>query len=97
MDSKIIYAAVLYFIIISLVGIILTVKDKKAAIAGKWRVPEKTLMTVGLLGAAVPIYITMKMIHHKTKHSKFMLGLPLEAVLHIALIAVIILKINGIF
>lgn len=75
-----------YLIIISLVGIIMTVKDKSAAGKGKWRVPEKTLMLTGLLGAALPMFITMKLIRHKTKHLKFMLGLPLEIVLHMGII-----------
>lgn len=71
----------------------MTVSDKSAAIKGKRRISEKTLMLVGLCGAAVPMFITMKCIHHKTKHIKFMLGLPLEALLHIAIIcAVIYLK-----
>lgn len=73
----------------------MTVKDKKAAIKGKRRVPEKTLILVGLCGAAVPMFITMRIIHHKTKHIKFMLGLPLEALLHITIIcAVIYLKLK---
>lgn len=76
---------VVYLIIISLAGIIMTVKDKSAAGKGKWRIPEKTLMLTGLFGAALPMLITMKLIRHKTKHLKFMLGLPLEIVLHIGL------------
>ena len=66
---------------------ILTVYDKRIAGSGKRRIPEATLMTVGLLGAAGPMYLTMKKIHHKTKHKKFMLGLPAEVILHILIIA----------
>ena len=95
MDIKNIYAILIYFIIIYAVGIILTLKDKNAAVRGKWRVQEKTLLIVGLLGAALPVYITMKLVHHKTKHPKFMLGLPAEALLHVILIAAVILKIKG--
>lgn len=86
MDTKYYYAILGYLIIISLIGIFLTVKDKKAAIAGKRRVPENTLMIVGILGAAIPMFITMNIIHHKTKHVKFMIGLPAEAVLHILIV-----------
>ena len=42
---------------------------------------------IGLLGAAGPMYLTMKKIRHKTKHKKFMLGLPAEVILHILIIA----------
>ncbi|MCR4925454.1 MAG: DUF1294 domain-containing protein [Clostridiales bacterium] len=83
-----------FFSLIWLVSIILTVKDKSNAINGKYRVPEKTLMLLGLFGGALPMYITMKNIHHKTKHKKFMIGLPLEILLHIALIIFILIKFN---
>ena len=79
MKKYVILAAVCWFAVISLVGIILT--------SGKRRIPEATLMTVGLLGAAGPMYLTMKKIRHKTKHKKFMLGLPAEVILHILIIA----------
>lgn len=78
--------ALAYFIIISLIGIFMTVKDKSAAVKGRRRVPEKTLMLIGLSGAALPMFLTMQVIRHKTKHLKFMIGLPAEAVLHILII-----------
>ena len=84
MKKYVILAAVCWFAVISLVGIILTVYDKRIAGSGKRRIPEATLMTVGLLG---PMYLTMKKIRHKTKHKKFMLGLPAEVLLHILIIA----------
>ncbi len=87
MKKYVILAAVCWFAVISLVGIILTVYDKRIAGSGKRRIPEATLMTVGLLGAAGPMYLTMKKIRHKTKHKKFMLGLPAEVLLHILIIA----------
>lgn len=70
MKKYVILAAVCWFAVISLVGIILTVYDKRIAGSGKCRIPEATLMTVGLLGAAGPMYLTMKKIRHKTKHKK---------------------------
>ena len=51
MKKYVILAAVCWFAVISLVGIILTVYDKRIAGSGKRRIPEATLMTVGLLGA----------------------------------------------
>ena len=80
----------IYYFIISIIGIILTISDKKKAQKGKWRVSESTLMILGLLGGALPMYLTMKKIRHKTKHKKFMIGLPAEMILHIALIAIIL-------
>lgn len=85
-----ILAATCWWIIISLVSVFLTVYDKRIAGSGKRRIPESTLMTVGLLGGAAVMYFTMKKIRHKTKHKKFMLGLPAEVILHIAVIAAVI-------
>lgn len=76
----------IYFAVISLVAVIVTVADKIAAKKGAWRVPEATLMLTGLFGGALAMYITMKTIRHKTKHKKFMVGLPLEIALHAVLV-----------
>ena len=78
----------IYFAVISFAAMIITVSDKRKAIKGNWRIPESTLMLVGLFGGAVSMYITMKIIRHKTKHKLFMIGLPLEIILHLAIICV---------
>lgn len=80
----------IYFALIAVAAVIITVADKSAAKRGKWRVPEATLMLIGLFGGALPMYVTMKTIRHKTKHKKFMIGLPLEIALHAAVAALII-------
>lgn len=82
---------IIYWLVISAAAVYLTVKDKAAAKAGKWRVPEATLMFVGLFGGAEAMYATMKKIRHKTKHKKFMIGLPAEIILHIIIIVAIFL------
>lgn len=83
-----------YLSVISIASVVLTVKDKQAAAGHQWRVPESVLMFFGLLGGATAMLITMKKIRHKTKHIKFMLGLPLEITLHIGVIAWLFLTIG---
>lgn len=78
------------FVLISVLGVALTVYDKKIAGTGRRRIPESTLMLIGLFGAALPMYLTMKKIRHKTKHNKFMIGLPAEVLLHVVIAAAII-------
>ena len=73
----------IWFILISAVSIIMTVYDKWAAKRKKRRVPERTLLSLGIVGGAAAMYLTMKMIRHKTKKKKFMVGLPLEILLHV--------------
>ncbi len=78
----------LYLLIISIFAAIITVYDKIAAKKlPRNRIPEKTLMLTGFLGGAAAEYVTMQLIRHKTRHKKFMIGLPLMIVLHAALIA----------
>lgn len=64
----------------------MTVYDKRAAQCKKRRVPERTLLTLGILGAALPMYVTMQIIRHKTQHKKFMWGLPAIILLQIGLL-----------
>lgn len=73
-----------YFIFISLVSIILTVYDKAAAKRKAHRIPENTLIYIGVLGGAAAEYITMLIIRHKTLHKKFMIGLPVIFILQAA-------------
>lgn len=80
----------IYFAVISAAAVVMTVKDKRAAVKGKWRIPEATLMLVGLCGGATAMLVTMKVIRHKTKHMKFMIGLPLEIALQAALLCLLV-------
>lgn len=89
----VILIAVIYFIIINIISSALAVADKRKAKKAKWRIPESTLMLFGLMGGAIGEYLTMKRIHHKTRHKKFMIGLPLEILLHIVIIVLIISKV----
>lgn len=79
----------LYYSAVSLIAVVITVLDKIHAKLGKRRIPEDFLLTWGLLGGALSEYLTMQIIRHKTKHKKFMIGLPIEIVFHIILIILV--------
>lgn len=68
---------VIYICLISLVSVFVTVCDKKKAKKGAWRVSELTLIILSAAGGSLAMYLTMLLIRHKTKHVKFMLGIPL--------------------
>ena len=71
-------AILIYLAGMSLAAAVVTIADKRRAkISGARRVPENTLMLLGALGGAAAMLITMLMIRHKTRHVKFMLGLPI--------------------
>ena len=59
--------------------------DKAKAKRGAWRVPEKTLFLLPLLGGSLGALLGMKVFHHKTKHWYFVWGIPLILLAQIAL------------
>ena len=48
--------AIIYFIIINLIGFVLMYIDKKRAKYGRWRIPEKTLIMVRNIGWLYWVY-----------------------------------------
>ena len=79
-------------IAINIISILLCVVDKINASRGGWRVRERDFFLLCILGGSVTMYITMRIIHHKTHHNRFMIGIPIIFALQIAAIAFLILK-----
>lgn len=75
-----------YLIGINLLACIVCIWDKHKAKSGGWRVPEQTLFMMVFLGGGIGMYITMKAIRHKTRHKRFMLGIPLMIILQIVVL-----------
>lgn len=84
-----IYVILGYVIVINLLAVILTVFDKYRAIRHGWRVKEATLLLVAALGGSPAMLLTMLLIRHKTRHVKFMLGIPLIMVVQAAVVFLI--------
>lgn len=80
---------IIYFIVIGIISVIVTCLDKFKAKHRQWRVPEATLLMLSALGGAVPMLLTMLIIRHKTKHPKFMIGIPVIILVHILIIAIL--------
>jgi len=79
----------IYFALISLISIIVCIYDKVISKRERveLRIPEKNLLILSALGGSVAMYLTMQIIHHKTKHAKFMIGIPIIIILQAALVA----------
>lgn len=73
-----------YLLAVSVVSVVLTVLDKIAAQRHALRVPEIVLLLFAALGGSVSMFITMLVIRHKTRHPKFMIGIPVIFILQIA-------------
>ncbi|MCM1329781.1 MAG: DUF1294 domain-containing protein [Ruminococcus sp.] len=77
----------IYLAIISLIAAVMTVSDKSRAKRHKRRIPEKTLFGTAFLGGSAAMFLTMLAVRHKTKHKRFMIGLPLIMTVQAAAIA----------
>lgn len=65
-----------YLCCVNAAGFLLAAFDKRRAVSGKYRVPEKALFLLAFLGGAAGMYLSMRCFHHKTRHKRFMIGLP---------------------
>ena len=59
--------------------------DKSKAKRGAWRIPEKTLFLMSIIGGSIGTWLGMYAFHHKTKHWYFVVGMPLILIGQIAL------------
>ena len=79
-------AALIYFAAVSIISAVVCAADKRRAVKGKWRVSESTLFLLCALGGSAAMYITMRLIRHKTLHKRFMIGIPLIVVVQVVLL-----------
>ena len=59
--------------------------DKRKAIKRQWRISERMLLAFALLGGSIGAILAMMIFHHKTKHWKFIILIPLFLMIHIFL------------
>lgn len=55
--------------------------DKWKAKRNRWRISEKMLLFLAIIGGSVGALAGMYIFHHKTLHKKFVLGVPLILVI----------------
>lgn len=92
MNKTVVIFIASYFLLISLITAIITAADKSKAKKGSFRVPEKVLFILAVLGGSLAEYLTMKAIRHKTLHKRFMIGLPLIIIFQLLLVLILIFK-----
>ena len=80
-----IYLLIGYLVVMNVVGAAIMAVDKSKAKRGAYRVPEKILFLVSLLGGSIGTWAGMYLFRHKTKHWYFVAGIPLILVLQLAL------------
>lgn len=65
-----------YILTVNLISFLLFGLDKRRAKQSRWRIPEKTLFTLALVGGTPGALAGMRLFRHKTRHRAFALGLP---------------------
>ena len=80
----------IYLAVMNTAGVFIMKADKERAKRGAYRIPEKTLFLVSILGGSLGTWAGMYIFRHKTKHWYFVLGMPLIFMAHVALLCFVI-------
>ena len=81
----------IYVIIINLTAFAAMGIDKSKAKRNAWRIPEATLFTLAIVGGSIGALSGMFIFHHKIRHLRFRIGLPLILLIHLFLVYVLFL------
>ena len=73
----------IYFVVINVVAFLVMGYDKHEAKVGHWRISEKGLFTLALIGGSIGALAGMYVFRHKTKKWYFKYGFPLIIILQI--------------
>lgn len=71
-----------YLILINLITFIIYGIDKDKARNKQWRIPESTLMLLGLIGGALGGLMAMVIFKHKLSKALFYIGIPLIIIIN---------------
>lgn len=64
-------------ILLNAASFILMGIDKYKSSHNKWRISERTLFVMALLGGSAGVLCGMYFFHHKTRHKSFIYGIPI--------------------
>ena len=79
----------LYLILINLLGFVLYGVDKAKSKGRNCRIPERTLLWLARLGGGLGCWLGMMLFRHKTKHTRFMILVPLWTALWAAAVVLL--------
>ncbi len=75
-----------FFLVLSILTFLLFGFDKNAARMNQWRIPEKVLLGLSILGGAVGGLLGMQVFRHKTRKNYFWIILIAAACVHLFLV-----------
>jgi len=74
-----------YFCIINVLTFLVYGTDKRRAKKGMSRISERLLLILAILGGAGGAWLGMYVFRHKTRHAKFVIGIPVIVFAYIGL------------
>ncbi len=80
------YVYVALLAVMSLVAFCSYKKDKELAKNRSYRTPEKTLLLMAACFGGIGAFAGMKVFHHKTRHLRFQIIVPLCMIVQLALL-----------
>ena len=72
-----------YLIIINIITFLIYGLDKYKSVKHKYRISEKTLIVLSIIGGTLGAPLGMIVFHHKTKKIKFIISIPLILIIWI--------------
>lgn len=85
MDEKTLFLILAgWILLMSIILFCMMGADKRRAQNDKWRIKERTLFITAFLGGGLGGVLGMQIFRHKTKHTSFMIGMPLLLLWNIA-------------
>lgn len=89
-----IYYSILLLIVWNLFVLLLYGIDKRRAKLGKYRIPERTLLLCSFLLGGMGAFAGVFLLRHKSRHTKFVILVPLFLILQIALAFSVFIFVN---
>lgn len=81
-----IFKILIYLLVVNIIAFLMMGFDKHEAKKGNWRVSEKTLFMLVVLGGSIGGILGMFTFRHKTKKWYFRFGFPIILILQILVI-----------
>ncbi|MCM3759694.1 DUF1294 domain-containing protein [Alkalihalobacillus oceani] len=88
-------AGVLYLLLVNVLSFIVVGADKQKARKKQRRISERTLFLWAIIGGSLGSFIGMRFFRHKTKHKRFMIGVPLIILIQVLALVFIISAIQA--
>ena len=78
-----------WLVLINAAGLASMAMDKYKARHHRWRIPEKTLFLIAILGGSAGSLAGMFLFRHKTRHRSFLIGMPVILIVQLILLSML--------